>query len=132
MNHLREDAYCPACPDPETAFRIEDAGMKVDYGDFSSGADGLRMTASRPVWEPVMLDHLRSRLDDPEHRRVYDLCVTELMAVEKTAEDVARYEVQAVADMVRRQLEQAVRRLPEIPSLAPRGASSPADPEAVP
>lgn len=36
----REDVYCPACPDLETAFRIEDVGMKFDSGSCRRGVTG--------------------------------------------------------------------------------------------
>lgn len=107
----REDVYCPACPNPETAFRIEDVGMKiVSEGDFMRD-DTIRVKVSRPAWEVVMLDHLRSQPDD-EHRRLYNRCVTELMAAEVSAEDAGRSSVQATAELLRRSIGDAMRRLP--------------------
>lgn len=38
---------------------------------------------------------------DEEHRRIYDLCVTELITMGLSAEESARYQVQSVADVVR-------------------------------
>lgn len=109
MSLHRQDMHCPACPASDTAFTVEDVGVKTNWDNRD---DDLRVSFSRPAWEPVMLAHLRSRLDDDEHRRVYDLCIIELMAAEKSAEDVARDEIQAVVDFVRRQLERAAQRLP--------------------
>lgn len=103
----REDAICPACRDPETAFRIEDVGMKFDNGELSG--DGMRFRATRLAWESVMLAHLRL-IDDDEHRRLYDECVAVLMAAGISAEDSARNEVQAAIDSVRRMLDDATRR----------------------
>jgi hypothetical protein len=103
----REDVYCPACPDPETAFRIEDVGMKFDSGE--PRGDGMRFRLTRPAWEPVMLEHLRLT-DDNEHRRLYDQCVTELMAAGKTAEEAARDQVQGLVDSVTRSMGEAMRR----------------------
>jgi hypothetical protein len=103
----REDAICPACLDPETAFRIEDVGMKFDQGLLDGG--GMKFSASRPLWEPVMLDHLRLT-DDAEHRRLYDLCVTHLMAAGVSAEESARNQVQGVANSARRMLDNSLRR----------------------
>lgn len=98
--HPREDAYCPACPDPETAFRIDDVGMKFTTdGDYLNG-DNVTFKVTRPAWEPVMMEHLRS-VDDDEHRRIYDLCVTELIAMGLSAEESARYQVQSLADAAR-------------------------------
>lgn len=106
----REDAYCPACPNPETAFRIEDVGMKfASEGDFIHD-DTLRFKVTRPAWEVVMLDHLRSRLDDDAHRRLYDLCVTELLVSGVSAEDAARNSAQAVVDSIRKSTEDTLRR----------------------
>lgn len=105
---LREDAYCPACPDPKTAFRIEDVGMKFDSGDLSG--DGMRLRATRLVWEPVMLEHLRLT-DDDEHRRLYGQCVTALMAAGVSAEESARNSVRSAVDSVRRSMDDAMRRL---------------------
>jgi hypothetical protein len=111
MNPHREDVICPACPDPDTAFRIEDVGMKfATDGDQLTG-DRMTFTVSRPAWEPVMLTHLRAK-DDDEHQRLYDLCVTELIAAEKTPEDVARDDVQSVAGWYRRRLDDSLGRLP--------------------
>lgn len=108
----REDAICPACPDPATAFRLEDVGMKTVTDPFADPAgDRLTFTVSRPAWEPVMLAHLRAQ-GDAEHQRLHDLCVTELIAAGKTAEDVARDDVQSVVDWHRRWLNDAIGRLP--------------------
>lgn len=97
----REDVHCPACPDPATAFRIEDVGMKFDQGGFHDGA--MTIKATRLVWEPILLEHLRSEPDE-EHQALYDLCVTELMAAGQTAEEAAQASVQAVVHEVRRQM----------------------------
>jgi hypothetical protein len=102
----REDVYCPACPDPDTAFRIEDVGMKFDSGE--PNGDGMRFRATRPVWEPVMLEHLRLT-DDAGHRRLYDQCVTHLMASGVTVEESARNSVQAATDSLRRMMDDALR-----------------------
>ena len=110
----REDAYCPACPDPETAFRLEDIGMKVVHDDFTS--DTITVKASRPMWEPVMLEHLRAEPDDA-HRRLHDRCVTALRAAGQTAEEAARADVQSVADGVRRSMDDVLR--PEPRKVAP-------------
>lgn len=110
MNLHREDAYCPACPDPETAFRIEDVGMKLVSEDLDLDAGAMHIKVSRPAWEPLMLEHLRSHLDDDEHRRVYNMCVIELIAAGMSAEDIARDSVQAAAASARRLLEQSMRR----------------------
>jgi hypothetical protein len=104
----REDAYCPACPDPETAFRIEDVGMKFDSGDLSD--EGIRFKVTRLVWEPVMLEHLRLT-DDDEHRHLYDRCVTALMAAGVSAEESARNSVRSAVDSVRRSMDDAMRQL---------------------
>ena len=106
----REDVTCPACPDPDKAFRLEDVGMKVVYENLDPDAGALRTHISRPAWEPVMLEHLRSRLDNDEHRILYDLCVTELMAAGMTAEEAARGTVQATADSIQRMLNHQMRR----------------------
>jgi hypothetical protein len=106
----REDVYCPACPDPETAFRLEDVGVKLLSENLDPNGGGLHIRMARPAWEPVMLDHLRSRLDDDEHRRLYDLCVTELMAAGMTAEELAQNEVQAATDSARHLLDETLRR----------------------
>lgn len=108
MHLPREDACCPACPNPETAFRIEDVGMTIVHEDYSEN-NTMRIMVSRPAWEPIMLEHLRSRLDDDGHRRLYDLCVTELIAAGMSAEESARNQVQAVADSVRRSMNDALR-----------------------
>lgn len=109
MNLPREDVYCPACPDPETAFRIEDVGMKfATEGDFRSD-DKVTFKVSRPAWEVVMVEHLRLNLDDEEHRILYDLCVTELMAAGVSAEEAARNSVQGAVDSVRKLMDSAMR-----------------------
>lgn len=104
----REDVHCPACPDPETAFRIEDVGMKFDQ-DIQDSA-GMKFRVTRPVWEPLMLDHLRSKHDDEEHRRLYDLCVTHLMVAGVSAEESARNHVDAVTASIRQMMDDALRR----------------------
>jgi hypothetical protein len=106
----REDVYCPACPDPDTAFRIEDVGMKHNMNRDLLTDDKVTFTVSRPFWEQPMLDHLRSRLDDNEHRQLYDLCVTHLIAAGKTAEEAARDQVQGLVDSVTRSMGEAMRR----------------------
>lgn len=104
MSH-REDVYCPACPDPEAAFRLEDVGMK--HGSEIIG-DGLTVTVSRPAWEDVMLVHLET-MDDEAHRRVYLECMAALDVAGISPEDVARNEVQQVADWARTSIEDAAR-----------------------
>ncbi len=105
-----EDVYCPACPNPATAFQIEDVGIKVGkVGDVETTGDGMRITVSRPLWETVMLAHLRL-MDDDEHRRLYDLCVTELMTEGKTAEEAARDQMQRLVDSVTSSMRDAMRR----------------------
>src|SRR5689334_2049510 len=104
----REDAYCPACPDPDTAFRLEDVGREVVREGNSRRDNALTVKFSRPAWEAVMLEHLRLTDDEP-HQRLYDRCVTELMAAGKTAADAARDEVEAVAAVHRRWLDDVVR-----------------------
>jgi hypothetical protein len=106
VNLHREDVHCPACPNPETAFRIEDVGMKFDQSPLDW--EGMKFSASRPLWEPVMLEHLRLT-DDDEHRRVYDLCVTALMAAGMSVEQAARNEVQSAVDRVRRSMDDSLR-----------------------
>jgi hypothetical protein len=69
----------------------------------------MRFRAPRPVWEPVMLEHLRLT-DDDQHRRLYDLCVTHLMAAGKTAEEAAQDQVQGLVDSVTRSMGAAMRR----------------------
>lgn len=101
----REDAFCPACPDPETAFRLKDIGIKFGYIETTDG--GMRIRASRPLWETVMLDHLRLT-DDDEHRRVYGQCVAALMLAGVTAEQAARSELQALTDSVNRSIRAAM------------------------
>lgn len=102
----REDVHCPACPNPETVFQIEDVGMKFDQGGFQDGT--MTLKATRPVWEPVMLEHLRSEPDE-KHRRLYDLCVTELMAAGQTVEENVRATAQAAVDSVRRSFSRNLR-----------------------
>lgn len=110
MNLYREDVTCPACPDPDTAFRLEDVGIKI-AADLNQSTGDMKFTASRPAWEPVMLAHLRAQ-GDAEHQRLHDLCATELVALGKSPEDLARHDVQSVADWHRRSLTDAVGRLP--------------------
>jgi hypothetical protein len=105
----REDAICPACPDPEAAFRLEDVGMKLLSESLDPDAGALHIKVTRPAWEVVMLKHLRST-DDEEHRRIYDQCVTALMTTGVSAEEAARNSVQAVADSARHLLEHTIRR----------------------
>ena len=106
MTLPREDVHCPACPNPDTAFTLEDVGLKVVH----NGRDGtMSVTVSRPNWEAVMIQHLRM-VDDTEHQRLYDLCITELMAAGLTADQVARHDVQAIADSVKRTMERTLRR----------------------
>ena len=100
---LHEDAYCPVCPDPDTAFRIEDVGMKHRT---SLDGEGLTFTISRPAWEDLMLVHLET-MDDDAHRRHYLKCMLALEAEGMSPEDVARQDVQRVADWARRTLEGA-------------------------
>lgn len=75
-------------------------------GDYLT-SDHVTFTVSRPAWEPVMLAHLRTG-GDAEHRRLYDLCVTELIAAGKTAEELARDAVQSVAGRHRSLLDDAL------------------------
>ena len=95
MIDQREDVTCPACP-ADTAFTIEDIGMKFDFdGEF--GADGtLRFTASRPAWESAMIEHLRD-IPDERHQQLYQRCLTSLDALGKTPEQAAWDTVQAAA-----------------------------------
>ena len=95
----REDVVCPACPDPETAFRLEDVGMKLTTEDDLRVDVWVRVTVSRPAWEAVMLDHLRA-VDDDSHRQLFDWCMTELARRRLSAQDVARTSVQAAAESV--------------------------------
>ncbi len=104
----REDAYCPACPDPETAFRIEDVGMKFSTGGARPAGDAMTFKVTRPAWEVVMLDHLRMTDDEP-HQRLYGQCVAALMAAGQSAEATARNDVQRVADLARTAIEGAAR-----------------------
>lgn len=99
MRTPREDAFCPACPDPETAFRLEDVGIRFDTLSGRQCDGAVTFKVSRPAWEVVMLQHLRST-DDAEHRRVYDLCIAELTSAGLSAEDVARGQVQAAIGWV--------------------------------
>lgn len=69
----------------------------------------MTFRASRPVWEGVMMEHLRSSPDD-EHQRLHDLCVTEVMAAGMSAEEAARNSVQAAVDGVRKAMFDATRR----------------------
>lgn len=108
-----EDVVCPACSDPDTAFRLEDVGMKVISENLDPDAGALHIKMSRPAWEPFMIEHLRSRLDDDEHRILYDLCVTELMAAGMTAEEAVRGTVQATADSLQQMLDKAMRGSPD-------------------
>ncbi len=109
---MREDVQCPACPDPDTAFMLRDVGMKMDWDGDMRFDDAVTVKATRPVWEPVMLEHLKSEaeLGDAEHRRVYDQCVTALLAAGQTAEGIARDQTQAVTDMMRRQMDDMLNR----------------------
>jgi hypothetical protein len=104
----REDAFCPACPDPEKAFRIEDVGMKFDH---DTSDDGWTIRATRPVWEPIMLAHVETQ-DDEQHQRLYERCMTALNG--RSAEEVARDEVQSAVDSVRRTIGDALH--PPFPS----------------
>ncbi|MEU4558391.1 hypothetical protein AB0F72_08375 [Actinoplanes sp. NPDC023936] len=105
--NLREDVHCPACPDPETAFTLEDVGMKVAHEDLSGDSPSVHFT--RPNWEVIMIQHFRIQ-GDTEHQRLYDLCVAELMARGLTAEQLARNDVQAMAESVRQSMENTLRR----------------------
>lgn len=120
MNLPREDAYCPACPDPDTAFRIEDVGMRLNHECLDPGAGSLRITVSRPAWEPIMLAHLETE-DDEAHRRLYNQCVAALTAAGMTAEESARQQVQATVDSVRRSMGAPLQPIqPPVPALPDR------------
>ncbi len=109
---MRGDVQCPACPDPDTAFVLRDMGMKFTTdGDYQTD-DAVTYRATRPVWEPVMLDHLRFEAErgDEEHRRVYGECMVALLAAGQTVEDQARNQVEAVTGMVRRQMDDILNR----------------------
>ncbi len=97
---MREDAICPACPDPDTAFTIEDVGMKTVSENLDPDAGALHIRVSRPSWEDVMLAHLETT-DDDAHKRLYLRCMVALEAEGLTAEEAARRQVQATADMLR-------------------------------
>ena len=102
----RDDAYCPACPDPETAFRIKDVGMKFETeGDMRRG-DSVSIKATRPAWEPIMLAHIEiAAEDDDAHRRLYDECMLALAG--RSAEQAARDEAEAAVGLTWRWLGDA-------------------------
>ncbi len=37
---MREDVVCQACPDPDTAFKVEDVGVKLAWDESDDGAAG--------------------------------------------------------------------------------------------
>lgn len=106
MTLHREDAYCPACPDPAKAFRIKDVGMKLDQGGFQD--EGMTIKATRRVWEPLMLEHLRATPDEP-HQRLHSECVAFLADHGQTVEENVRASLQAVVDSVHQSFTRALR-----------------------
>ncbi len=95
---MREDVICQACPDPDTAFKVEDVGVKLTHEDTDGG---LRVRLTRPAWEVLMLAHLEAE-DDEAHRELFDGCVAALEAEGVTAEEAARREVQGMMVRVTR------------------------------
>ena len=96
MNLPREDAICPACPDPTTAFTITDVGLKTDSGP---DPDTFKITASRRL----MLEHLRVTDDDAHQQRYADLTAL-LTERGQTAEQAARADIQSYVDHAKRSL----------------------------
>jgi len=120
MSLPREDAICPACPDPKTAFRIEDVGMKFSTEGDMRRDDSVQLKVTRPVWEPIMLAHLEAE-DDEQHRRLYDECVAALDAAGMTVEETARRQVDLMTGSLRRMVDDALQPpKPEILDLRPQ------------
>jgi hypothetical protein len=98
MSAPREDAICPVCPDPETAFRINDVGMRFD-SEPTPGNWSIR--ASRPLWEPMMLAHLGAE-DDEAHRALFAQCSVALRG--RSPEEAVRAEIGAIVQSVARRV----------------------------
>lgn len=103
----REDVTCPACPNPATAFTLKDVGMVTRIvGDYRTD-HAVTFTAGRPLWEPIMLEHLRLT-DDERHQQLYTECITFLGMRGQTAEENARAEIKALTDHARNSIKRAL------------------------